>query len=104
MPAPIPPRDAVHSEAFLHTLMRRQLKLSILCAAAFLVMLLGLPLANYFAPDLMAKRLGGFTVSWLLLGVVSFPAVWIISWYFIRRSIWLEKDEAEQVRQGRAEQ
>lgn len=104
MPAPIPHDDAVHSEAFLHTLMRRQLKLSILCAAAFLGMLLGVPLANYFLPGLMATRVGGFTLSWLLVGVLSFPAVWVISWYFIRRSIWLENDEAEQVRKGRAEQ
>lgn len=104
MPAPIPHDDAVHSEAFLHTLMRRQLKLSILCAAAFLGMLLGVPLANYFLPELMATRVGGFTLSWLLVGVLSFPAVWAISWYFIRRSIWLENDEAEQVRKGRAEQ
>jgi uncharacterized membrane protein (DUF485 family) len=104
MPAPIPHDDAVHSEAFLHTLMRRQLKLSILCAAAFLGMLLGVPLANYFLPELMATRVGGFTLSWLLVGVLSFPAVWVISWYFIRRSIWLENHEAEQVRKGRAEQ
>lgn len=104
MPAPIPPDDAVHSEAFLHTLMRRQLKLSILCAAAFLVVLLGLPLANYFAPQLMATRIAGFTLSWLLLGVLFFPAVWAISWLFIQRSIWLEQDEVEQVKKGRAEQ
>ncbi len=101
MPAPIPHDDAVHSEAFLHTLMRRQLKLSILCAAAFLVMLLGVPLANYFAPQLMATRVAGFTLSWLLVGVLSFPAVWVISWYFIRRSIWLEEDEVAQVKKGR---
>ena len=37
-----------HSEALLRSLMRKQLKLSITCAAAFLVVLLGLPLANYF--------------------------------------------------------
>jgi uncharacterized membrane protein (DUF485 family) len=103
MPAPIPHDDAVHSEAFLHTLMRRQLKLSVLCAAAFLVMLLGVPLANYYAPAFMAKRVGGFTLSWLLVGVLSFPAVWIISWYFIKRSIWLEEDEVAQVQQGRAD-
>ena len=39
--------------------MRRQLKLSIACAAAWLVVLLGLPLANYFAPELMATRASG---------------------------------------------
>lgn len=94
---PPPPHDAVHSEEFLHTLMRRQLKLSIACAAAFLVVLLGLPLANYFAPALMATRVAGFTLTWLLLGVLFFPAVWVISWVFIRRSIWLEDDEVRQV-------
>lgn len=101
---PSTPPDAVHSEAFLHTLMRRQLKLSIACAAAFLVVLLGLPLANYFAPQLMATRVFGFTLSWLMLGVLFFPAVWTISWFFIRRSIWLETDEVEQVKKGKAEQ
>ena len=98
-----PPHDAVHSEAFLHTLMRRQLKLSIACALAFLVVLLGLPLANYFAPEFMATRIFGFTLAWLVLGVLFFPAVWAISWIFIRRSIWLEEDEVRQVNNGRKE-
>jgi len=96
-----PPPDAAHSEEFLRLLMRRQLKLSIVCAAAFLVVLLGLPLANYFAPALMATRIFGFTLTWFLLGVLFFPAVWAISWFFIRRSIWLEEDEVAQVRKGR---
>lgn len=77
--------------------MRRQLVLSVTCALAFLVVLLGLPLANYFAPEFMAQRIAGFTLTWLILGVLFFPAVWIISFYFIRRSIWLENDEVEQV-------
>lgn len=104
MPPPPSPQDRVHSEEFLHTLMRRQLKLSVACAAAFLIVLLGLPLANYFAPQLMATRIAGFTLSWLLLGVLFFPAVWGISWYFIRRSIWLENDEVASVEAGRREE
>jgi hypothetical protein len=47
------------SESFLRRLMRRQLGLSIACAATFLVALLGVPLLNYFAPALMATRVGG---------------------------------------------
>ena len=46
----------MHSEEFLHSLMRKQLKLSIACALSFLVVLLGLPVANYFWPELMATR------------------------------------------------
>ncbi len=74
--------------------MRRQLRLSILCAAAFLAGLLGLPLANYFLPELMAVRIFGFTLAWLILGLAFFPAVWLIAWVFIRKSIALEEAEA----------
>ena len=87
----------IHSEAFLHSLMRRQLKLSITCAATFLVALLGLPLLNYFFPEMMARRVFGFTLTWFLLGVAFFPLVWIISWVFIKRSMALEQEEVKQV-------
>jgi uncharacterized membrane protein (DUF485 family) len=87
----------IHSEAFLHHLMRRQLRLSIACAATFLIALLGLPMLNYFAPEFMARRIGGFTLSWLLLGVLFFPLVWAISFFFIKRSIALEQAEAARV-------
>ncbi len=77
--------------------MRRQLSLSIACAATFLVALLGLPLLNYFAPAFMATRVAGFTLSWLIVGVLFFPFVWIISFVFIRRSLKLEADEVNEV-------
>jgi uncharacterized membrane protein (DUF485 family) len=84
----------IHSEEFLHRLMRRQLRLSIACAGTFVVVLLGLPLLNYFAPELMSKRIGGFTLTWLILGVLFFPFVWAIAFYFINRSIALEEQES----------
>ena len=94
----------LHSEEFLHSLMRKQLKLSIVCALAFLLVLFGLPLANYFFPELMATRVfGGFTLTWFLLGIGFFPAVWVISWFFIRRSIALEEEEIAEVRRGEGE-
>ncbi len=86
----------IHSEEFLRRLMRRQLRLSVLCAAAFVLALLAVPLANRFAPELMATRVGGFTLSWLILGVLFFPFVWVIAWIFIRRSIRMELDEVRQ--------
>ena len=95
MKTPEPPD--MHSEAFLHSLMRKQLRLSLICAASFLVVLLGLPLANYFAPELMATRIFGFTLTWLILGIAFFPVVWLIAWVFISRSIALEEAEASEV-------
>lgn len=73
--------------------MKRQLRLSFFCALSFSLLLVGLPLLNYFAPVLMAKRIGGFTLSWLILGVLFFPYVWLISGIFIKRSIALENEE-----------
>ncbi len=88
----------IHSEEFLHRLMRRQLRLSISIAVTFGIVLLGLPLANYFAPELMAIRVAGFTLSWLVLGVLFFPMVWILSWIFIKASTALEKEEADSIK------
>ena len=87
----------MHSEAFLHSLMRRQLRLSVACAATFLVALLGLPLLNYFLPEAMATRVLGFTLTWFVLGVLFFPFVWAIAWVFIKRSISLEEAEVAEV-------
>ncbi len=100
MPDPLPEhQDFIHSEEFLQRLMRRQLRLSIACAAAFMLVLLGLPLLNYFAPDLMATRVGGFTLTWLILGVLFIPFVWIISAIFIRQSLRMETEEADEALQ-----
>ena len=91
-----PPKLDIHSEEFLRLLMRRQLRLSLVCAATFLVALLALPLANYFFPEVMAKRVFGFTLTWFILGVLFFPLVWAIAWVFIRRSIALEETEVRE--------
>jgi len=93
----LPKQPDIHSDEFLHALMRKQLRLSIACAASFLLVLMGLPLANYFWPELMAQRVFGFTLTWLVLGIGFFPVVWIIAWIFIRRSIALEEAEAASV-------
>ena len=88
--------NSPHSAAFLARLMRDQLKLSIACALCFVIALIALPLLNYFAPAFMAQRVAGFTLSWLILGVLFFPFVWMISFIFIKRSIALEEAEAAE--------
>lgn len=89
--------DVIHSEEFLQSLMRRQLVLSISCAASFVLGLFGLPLLNYFAPEMMARPVFGFPLTWLVLGVLFFPYVWLIAWVFIRKSISLEEQEVREV-------
>lgn len=101
---PSPQDNYIHSEEFLAGLMRRQLKLSIACAVSFVIVLFGLPLANYLAPALMATRVGGFPLSWLVLGVLFFPYVWVIARIFISRSIALESAEVDNAARGNKRQ
>jgi uncharacterized membrane protein (DUF485 family) len=63
-----------------------------------------MPLLNYFAPELMGRRVGGFTVSWLVLGVLFFPYVWIIARIFITRSMALEDAEVRNAAEGNKRQ
>ena len=55
---------------------------------------------NYLMPEFMAQRVGGFTLSWLVLGVLFFPYVWIIARIFITRSMALEEQEVRQAAEG----
>ena len=92
--------DFIHSNEFLHHMMRRQLRLSIGCGLAFATVLLAVPLLNYAAPEAMAARVGGFTLTWLILGVLFFPFVWLISWIFIKRSLAMEAEEARRAEEA----
>jgi len=103
MQSPERKKPDIHSESFLHSLMRRQLRLSIACAGTFLLALLGMPLLNYFCPAAMAARVFGFTLTWFVLGVAFFPLVWVIAFVFIKRSIALEEAEVKEVSRGDAE-
>jgi uncharacterized membrane protein (DUF485 family) len=93
----IPLGDKIYDDRFLRCLMRRQLRLSIACGASFMVVLLALPLLNYLFPEEMARRVFGFTLSWLILGIAFFPFVWVIAWIFIRKSMALEEQEMREI-------
>ncbi|PTY04090.1 hypothetical protein DB346_04675 [Verrucomicrobia bacterium LW23] len=93
-PVPHKVPDSEARDAFLYRLMANQLRLSVSCGAAFLIILLAMPALNYFAADLMATRVFGFTLSWFILGVLIYPIVWVISFVFIRRSIAMEEEES----------
>jgi hypothetical protein len=52
----------------------------------------------------MARRVGGFTLSWLVLGVLFFPYVWIIARWFITRSMALEATEVKLAEENNRKQ
>jgi hypothetical protein len=89
-----------YSEAEQATLaaaiMRRQIALSIRIFLVFAVLLFGLPLFNWLLPQVASGRLGGFTLTWLFLGVLFYPLTWALSAYFIRESDRIEHELAQE--------
>lgn len=80
--------------------MKRQVSLSLKVAAVFLVILFGLPLVNYFMPDLANRPMMGFSATWLFLAILFYPITWVLSWWFIQRSNKIEHDIANDIRSG----
>lgn len=91
------PKMKLHSEEYLHKLISSQLTLSMKMFAVFVIILLGLPLANYMFPAFMNIRIFGFTLSWLFLGVLFYPITWVIAWMYVKRSIAFEEEAATWV-------
>ena len=73
-------------------LMRRQGALSVRVAAVFVVLVLGVPLVNAWMPEVANRQVGGFTASWLFLGVLIYPITVALSFYFVDRSNKIEAD------------
>ena len=70
--------------------MRRQGRLSLGVAAAFLILLLTLPLANATWPEWAGTSVLGIPANWLFLGVIFYPIAVILSVFFVRRSDQIE--------------
>ncbi len=86
------PNAAVDQDALLRRVMQKQAALSIRIACIFIVLLIALPLINLYASDLAATNVAGFTLTWLILGVLFYPLTWILSGYFVKQSDAIEKD------------
>jgi uncharacterized membrane protein (DUF485 family) len=91
-----PADNDVDRAALARLVMRRQAALSLRVAVVFLAVLLGLPLLNWLAPGLAGRSIGGFTLTWLLLGVLFYPVTWLLSGYFINASNAIEEDLARE--------
>ena len=98
MPPETPDLHALSEEEhdrLAHLVMRRQAALSMRVAFVFVILIFGLPLVNYFAPDLANREVMGFTATWLLIGILFFPITWLLSAYFIQTSDQIETECAD---------
>src|SRR3712207_729793 len=72
-----------YGEILLEDLISRQRRLAVSVAAAFLVILFGLPLMNLLFPELVQMRVLGLPMSWLALAVLVYPIVWALAVYYV---------------------
>lgn len=70
--------------------MHKQAVLSLRVAVIFIILILGIPLVNFYRPDLAGIPILGFTASWLFLAVLFYPITWALSFYFVTQSDRLE--------------
>ena len=95
------PDKAIHqlSEAeqgrLARYVMRRQGALSLRVASVFFVLIVGIPLGNYFLPAWANAPIAGFTVTWFFLGVVIYPITIGLSAYFVKKSDAIEAECAD---------
>ncbi|RQP08904.1 MAG: hypothetical protein EAS51_13340 [Microbacteriaceae bacterium] len=60
---------------YIRSLIRSQLRLGIVCAVAFVVVLVAVPVVFTLVPGLDAAAVGPVPVSWIVLGAGLFPVI-----------------------------
>lgn len=84
-------------EVFMRSLLREQLVLAIRVLVALALTVGLLPVAFHLFPALGEMRWGPVPVAWLLLGVLTYPWLVVLGWFYIRRSEANERDFADLV-------
>ena len=84
-------------EVFMRSLLREQLVLAIRVLVALALTVGLLPVAFHLFPALGELRWGPVPVAWLLLGVLTYPWLVVLGWFYIRRSEANERDFADLV-------
>ncbi|WP_028272136.1 MULTISPECIES: DUF485 domain-containing protein [Arthrobacter] len=71
-------------QVFVRSLIRSQLRLSLVVAAGFLLILLAFPLMLGLVPGLAEATIAGIPFGWLLLGAGIYPVIGLSAWLYIR--------------------
>ena len=81
----------------MRSLLREQLTLAIRVLLTLALTVGLLPVAFHLFPSLGAVRWGPVPIAWLLLGVLTYPWLVVLGWFYIRRSEANERDFADLV-------
>jgi hypothetical protein len=81
------PEAAEESEVgqvFVQSLIRSQLRLALVVAVGFMLVLGAFPVLLAAVPGLAGTRVAGIPFDWLLLGAGIYPVIGLSAWLFIR--------------------
>jgi len=84
-------------DLLIRSLIRAQLGLALRVAAAFAVVLGGLPAMFALFPSLGRFEIGGIPLPWLLLGLASFPLLVLLGALYARQAERNERDFVDLV-------
>lgn len=71
-------------QVFVRSLIRSQLRLALVLAVGFMLVLGAFPLVLAAVPGLAETRVLGIPFDWLLLGAGIYPVIGLSAWLFIR--------------------
>ncbi|NUU32380.1 hypothetical protein [Arthrobacter sp. C9C5] len=71
-------------QVFVRSLIRSQLRLGVVVAAGFLLILLAFALMLGLVPGLAELRIAGLPFDWVLLGAGIYPVIGLSAWLYVR--------------------
>jgi len=71
-------------QVFVRSLIRSQLRLGVVVAAGFLLILLAFALMLGLVPGLAQLRIAGLPFDWVLLGAGIYPVIGLSAWLYVR--------------------
>ncbi|MDT0194633.1 hypothetical protein Q9R30_04615 [Arthrobacter sp. AB6] len=77
-------QDSEVGQVFVRSLIRSQLRLGLVVAGGFLVILGAFPLLLTTVPGLAETPVAGIPFAWLLLGAGIYPVIGLSAWLYIR--------------------
>ncbi|TQJ61778.1 hypothetical protein FBY30_4093 [Arthrobacter sp. SLBN-83] len=85
---PLESREAAQEsdvgQVFVRSLIRSQLRLALVVAGGFLLILAAFPLILVVVPGLADARIAGIPFGWLLLGAGIYPVIGLSAWLYVR--------------------
>lgn len=79
-------------EVYVRSLVRSQLRSALAVTAVLVLGIGGLPLAFARIAGLAETEVGGVPLPWVVLGVLIYPAIWLVGWVYVRQSERAEAD------------